>query len=320
MYYSEVDIPGLLICSYKRYGSLAKILDSPALSFFPSITVAIDGVDEPEESEFLKLRYQEVISQSKFAGRIIVSQSEHHLGLYHGMRRSIDVAFERYETCVVLEEDCMPSKNIPRFISELDIQHKDLIRESHVCLSRHVPRNYFSGALTYTKYPFVWGWMASRDTWSKSRIEADELNRTRVLDALQKIPGTHKNFQDHWIKMFDACVDVSIARKSGNLDNLDKENGFISWALNSWATPYTLAYWTQNEAKPAIRPQNNFIRNVGFDSLATHTFRRPRIARTIDFLPHSVSGDPLKSKSELDLREDQEIFGISRSPRLEEFK
>lgn len=320
MYYSEVDIPGLLICSYKRYGSLAKILDSPALSFFPSITVAIDGVDDPEEREFLKSRYQEVISQSKFADRIIVSQSEHHLGLYRGMRRSIDIAFERYETCVVLEEDCMPSKNVPSFISELQIHHKNLIRESHVCLSRHVPRNYLSGALTHTKYPFVWGWMTSRDIWAKSRVEADELNRADVLNVLQKIPGSHKNFQDHWIKMFDACVDVSIARKNGNLNSLDKENGFISWSLNSWATPYTLAYWTQNEAKPAIRPQNNFIRNIGFDSLATHTFRRPRHARSIDFRPHSISSDSPESVTELDFWEDQHIFGIARSQQPKEFK
>jgi hypothetical protein len=120
--------------------------------------------------------------------------------------------------------------------------------------------------------------------------------------------------------MFDACSLVATARNAGRLDRLDQTDRFISWALNSWATPYTLAYWTQNESQSAIRPHSNFIRNVGFDSRASHTYRRPRHARRIDYFGIKTSNHPPVSIEEFDQWEDQEIFGIEKSSTLKENK
>lgn len=305
--------PGLLICGYKRPDNLAKILKSPVLEFFPSILISLDVIQDLRKRQELKDVYQTLISKSKYSSKISISFGDEHLGLYRGMRRGIDRAFESYETCVVLEEDCFPSKHLPKFIDEISRRHQDLMLGSHICLSRHIKRDLFSGLLSNTKYPFVWGWLTSREVWEKSRVEADTLNRADVLSALKNLPGSHENFQIHWMKMFDACSVVATARNSGHLDRLDETDRFISWALNSWATPYTLAYWTRNESRPAIRPHSNFIRNVGFDSRASHTFRRPKHARGFDRFFTETSNLIPMSINEFDEWEDQEIFGINKS-------
>jgi len=310
--------PGLLICGYKRPDSLAKILSSPALEYFSSILISLDVVHDLSERDLISNIYKNLISESKHSKKITISSGQNHLGLYYGMRRAIDLAFERFETCVILEEDCVPSRHLPKFIEDLCDKHQGLILKSHVCFSRHVKRDYFSGSLTNTKYPFVWGWLTSREVWSKSRVEADKLNRDVVLTALRRVPGSHENFQNHWMKMFDACSLVAKARNTGGLDGLDQTDRFISWALNSWATPYTLAYWTQNESLPAIRPHSNFIRNIGFDKRASHTFRRPRHARRIDYFGIETSNSLPISIVEFDRWEDQEIFGIEKSINLKE--
>ena len=310
--------PGLLICGHKRPDNLAKLLKSRALEFFPSIMISLDVVQDLRKRQELVDVYLALISNSKYSSKITISTSEEHLGLYHGMRRGIDRAFESYNTCVILEEDCVPSRLLPKFIEEISTRHQNLMLESHICLSRHIKRDLFSGLLSNTKYPFVWGWLTSKEVWEKSRVEADVLNREDVLSALKSLPGSHENFQSHWMRMFDACSVVATARNSGHLDRLDQSDRFISWALNSWATPYTLAYWTRNESRPAIRPHSNFIRNVGFDNRASHTFRRPKHARGVDrFFTETSSSIPM-SINEFDEWEDQEIFGIKKSSDLRE--
>jgi hypothetical protein len=313
-----VEIPGLLVCGYNRPDNLAKMLKSPALEIFSSILISLDVVQDSRKSAVLAETYRDVISSSKYSSKISISSSQNHEGLYYGMRRAIDLAFEKFETCVILEEDCIPSSHLPSYIQEMCTIHHDLILQSHICLSRHVKRNQFSGMLSNTKYPFVWGWFTSREVWAKSRVEAHELNRADVLTALRKVPGSHENFQDHWLKMFDACSLIATARNSGRLDSLDQTDRFISWALNSWATPYTLAYWTKNDARPAIRPHSNFIHNIGFDKRASHTFRRPRHARRIDLFGIETSSALPISIEEYDQWEDQEIFGIEKSSTSKE--
>ena len=312
--------PGLVVCGYKRPDNLAKILTSPALEFFPSILISLDVVQDFNERTALEKVYRNLISKSSHSAKITLSLSEAHLGLYSGMRRAIDLGFESYDTCVILEEDCIPSRNLPKFIAELCTNHQDLILKSHVCLSRHVKRNYLSGSLTNTKYPFVWGWLTSREVWLKSRVEADKLNRDEVFAALRRVPGSHRNFQNHWLRMYDACSQVATARNAGRLDGLDQTDRFVSWALNSWATPYTLAYWTQNEAQSAIRPHSNFIHNIGFDNRASHTFRRPKHARRIDYFGIETSNSRPVSIDEFDRWEDVKIFGIEKSKDLKEHK
>ena len=314
-----MNVPGLVVCGYKRPDKLAKILNSSALEYFPSILISLDVVPDLTEGKLLAKVYRDLISGSKYSNKISVSSGKTHAGLYHGMRRAIDTAFERFESCVILEEDCVPSRHLPRFIDELIDRHQNLILESHVCLSRHVKRDGFSGLLTKTKYPFVWGWLTSREVWAKSRVEANDLNRNEVSSALRKVPGSHENFQIHWLRMFDACSIVATARQTGRLDSLDQTDRYISWAFKSWATPYTLAYWTQNESRAAIRPPSNLIRNIGFDDRASHTFRRPKHARRIDcFGIETSSGSPV-SIEEFDLWEDKEIFGIQKSNPVKEF-
>jgi len=315
-----VGIPGLLICGYKRPDNLAKILSSSALEYFPSILISLDIVQDLGDRDSIANIYKNLISNSRHSKKITISSGQNHLGLYYGMRRAIDLAFERFESCVILEEDCVPSRNLPRFIEDLRTKHQDLIVKSHLCLSRHVKRDNFSGLLTKTKYPFVWGWLTSREVWAKSRVEANTLNRDDVVTALRKVPGSHESFQNHWLRMFDACSLVATARNSGHLSGLDQTDHFISWALNSWATPYTLAYWTQNESQPAVRPHSNFIRNVGFDNRASHTFRRPRHARRIDLFRIDTSSALPNSIEEYDRLEDLEIFGIENSSKLKEDK
>lgn len=305
---------GVLVCAYRRISELSIILNSNSLNIFPLIIVSFDKPSESTtENEFLRLKQMQVIANSRYADRIVVREAQSHLGLHDAVRGALDFAFEKVDYCLVLEEDCIPSDFLGEYIEKILKLDSTLLQKSHFCLSRHVPT--VSSELSKTKYPFVWGWFASETTWRKNRILAHEIDPDEFRFNLATLEGSNRPFFNYWMNMFYACREISLARINDDLGNLNKSNGFISWAANSWATPYTLAHWMGGSTSFSVRPPFNLIENVGFGDLATHTRVRPLHARRLD-APRAFSTNFEIRKYELDLWEDVHIFGIQNQMKV----
>jgi hypothetical protein len=298
---------GVLICGFERLSSLKKILDSDFLDSFQNVLISLDGT----ESSAIRSLQLEIIGKSRVANRVVLRNQEVNQGLYLAMRRAIDWAFSQLDFCVILEEDCIPSKHASRYLMSHLNSTKNI--DMHLNFSRHAPRNFLNKQASECKYPFVWGWGASRSIWERSRFITSDLDRDKFHYSLDRIAPGNLAFSQFWMNMFDASFKISMVREGLSEVLLDESNGFIAWNLNSWATPYTLSYWSNNVNPKSIRPPFNMIKNVGFDALATHSKRKPKHARRLSklFIPSAEKSlEVLKLEAHSDEWEDAHIFGI----------
>lgn len=277
------------------------------------MVIGLDGPNGAPGDAAIRNEVFQVINSSKLNSTPVIYEANKNLGLYESMRRSLDIAFGLYSNLTVLEEDCIPSSDTSEYLKFIRSNLSNEFKSYHVCLSRHVPAPIFrkSQNVSFTKYPFVWGWNANEEVWVRSRGLVSEIDSNAFSNKMGSNPSWNPKIENFWLTMLDACKDVENARINGTLDQLDLTIGLRRWAHKSWATPYTINYWMNSEKVLAIRPPVNLIENIGFDAAATHTKKRA---------PHAMKFGKLKLISvaiketfmeEFDLTEDRLVFGVN---------
>jgi Glycosyltransferase like family 2 len=300
----------VLITTYRRPEKLSRVLDSDLVRNADNLVISIDGINGDPGDEILRKKVLEVISAAHLKDSVEIIESSNHLGLYSAMHRALDYAFAKFSRVTVLEEDCVPSPQTEFYLQQL--QDFRNLKNMHICLSRHVKIRRFSkfGRVTITKYPFVWGWNASREVWERSRGGVVTIDEDQFRHKLRELPSWHPNFEKFWFDMLYSCQDVEKARNSGNLETMDLSIGMRNRVKNSWATPYTINYWLQSGVTGAVRPPINLIANIGFGNQASHTKRKPAHARAIDGKKLGRLGFLDADQQHLNRIEDLKVFGI----------
>jgi hypothetical protein len=305
----------ILIAAYRRPASLKILLDTDLIKNAHNLIIGIDGTDGTEEDLLLREKVLQTINDAHLKKSPEIYESVKKLGLYAGMRRNLDYAFNKYSEVTVLEEDCIPHKDTGDYIKWFRETISKEYENYHVCLSRHIPSrfdDFRKKRITKTKYPFVWGWNATSEVWHRSRGLVGEIAPERFLLKMRSYPHWNEKIEKFWLIMLQSCKDVEKARNNQSLEELDLSVGLRRWAYKSWATPYTLNYWMNSYEIAAIRPPVNLIENIGFGNDATHTIKKP---------PHALSSRSVNLNNvrfdidsilDLDLTEDRIVFGVKR--------
>ena len=303
----------ILIAAYRRPASLKVLLDTDLVKNADNLIIGIDGTDGTIEDSILREEVMQVINDSHLKTTPEVYESEEKLGLYGGMRRNLDYAFNKFSEVTVLEEDCIPHKDTGAYIKWFRGTISKEYENYHVCLSRHIPSlfdQFRTKRITKTKYPFVWGWNATSEVWNRSRGLVHEIEPERFVLKMQTYPHWNEDIEKFWLVMLQSCKDVEEARNNNSLEEIDLTIGLRRWAHKSWATPYTLNYWMNSPEIAAIRPPVNLIKNIGFGNNATHTIKKPPHAMNFKGVNLSDVRLNLNSKLDLDLTEDKLVFGV----------
>jgi hypothetical protein len=149
----------------------------------------------------------------------------------------------------VLEDDTVPDPSFFRFVSELLEKYRDDPKVGAVCGNNYDdPKDWPENAsYRFTRYHHSWGW----GTWKRAWACFD-----REEKLLAEIPALKR---ENWIKLsrkewayWERCFHRTYARK-----------------LDAWDYRWTLSLWMNHMT--CIIPQVNLVRNIGFDSQATHT-------------------------------------------------
>lgn len=277
-----------------------------------NVIIGLDGPNQEPEDAAIRNEVYQAINASKLRSTPVVYEATKNLGLYEAMRSNLDYAFGLHSNLTVLEEDCIPSDSTSDYLRFVRTSLSNKLKNYHVCLSRHVPRSILrkSQSVSLTKYPFVWGWNANDDVWLRSRGLVSGIDSNVFSNKMSTHPSWNSKIEKFWLVMLESCKDVETARINGDLDQLDLSVGLRRWAHKSWATPYTINYWMNSEEVLAIRPPVNLIENIGFDSSATHTIKRPPHAMKIGKLDLNTSVLQESNIKKFDLIEDRLVFGI----------
>lgn len=172
--------------------------------------------------------------------------NELNLGCKIAVSGAIKWFFNNVEFGIVLEDDCVPDLSFFKFCEELLVKYKDDTRIGII-----TGRNENSNHLFETSYNFatagsIWGWASWKRVISQYNVD-DKL----ILE----------NFQEN---IYDAT-----------LDKFERKRLFhqLKWVfedhLNTW--DYQFHSMLKLNSMLYIVPSYNLIKNIGFNSQATHT-------------------------------------------------
>jgi hypothetical protein len=234
----------LLVIGYQRTDSVVEILDSAISSGVSHVLISIDAPKYRDQSSMNNsLNLRNIVSSYEDKFEVVqIRFLEYNLGCAVHVLNSIDWAFESVEELVVLEDDCIPSKDFFHFVNDgFEIMHLQP-EIALICGSQHVPIELCPDAYYKSKYSLTWGWATTKSSWGAFKISMFSTGGDIKLNLFD-LDFERIYWQEGCRRAFEGYVDV-------------------------WDTP--LVYYLQTSDKYALLPQQNLITNIGDDSLATH--------------------------------------------------
>lgn len=170
-----------------------------------------------------------------------------NLGCKLAVSSGIDWFFEYEEQGIILEDDCLPSQSFFWYCEELLNKFSVDSRIFHIDGSNFAAKSdQIDSGYFFSRYALIWGWATWRRAWKFYKLELPSLAEIKSKRLLKSYFGSNQA-EKYWIK------NLELVR-----------GGFDTWDYQ-WF--YTL--WSQNGL--VIRPNVNLVKNIGFDSNATHT-------------------------------------------------
>lgn len=234
-----------IVFTYNRSWHTKQVLDALSQNYeLPEkLFIFQDGMKKKEHAEEWK-KVNSLIKKVDFCPvEIIVS--EKNKGLAKSIMSGINYVIQNYDAIIVLEDDCVPSKNFIGFMNQA------LHRYENVQNVYSVTGYAYTDELNDRKYdaffigkPFSWGWGTWKNRWADftpdpkdlSEILADE-NKSRQLS----IWGNN-------------LPQMMIDQRNGKND---------SWAV----------YWALhviNRMGFCLVPHESLIKNIGMDGTGVH--------------------------------------------------
>jgi hypothetical protein len=171
-----------------------------------------------------------------------------NLGCKKNIETGLNWVFEREESGIILEDDCLPNLDFFRFCEEMLLKYKDDPKIFSIT-GNNFQNNKIRGNGSYyvSKYMHCWGWATWRRAW-------------KGYDGDLSFWPTWKN-SPKW----DAIHSSSAESRYW----LDIFEGVYLKKIDSWAYPWLASSWYFGGN--TITPNVNLVKNMGFGSGATNT-------------------------------------------------
>lgn len=237
----------VLMLTYNRADLFKKSLSS-VLSIMPKrIYIFNDGPKSNPQDIVKVYEVRKLIQNIKTKSIIIKNFNKYNLGCKKSNLKAIDWFFSKEKEGIIIEDDCIASREFFSFTSEMLNKYKDNNRIFCISGSNFQKEKLSNESYYFSKYNHCWGWATWRDRW---RLNDDKISFWPKFKKSKEWGKLHKNKieQKYWNKIFK------------NVYN-DK--------MDSWAYPWTLSVWKQKGL--TITPNVNLVKNIGFGKQSTHS-------------------------------------------------
>ena len=238
-----------------------------------SLYIAADGPRDGVAGDAeLCLQTRSIINQIDWECDVKTMFRDKNVGCKLGPCSAIDWVFAEKESCIILEDDCVPSVSFFKYCEELLERYRDnerifMISGNNFLLSEHKIRDSYY----FSRYHFIWGWATWRRAWRNFDISMKQWNASSTnwpgVDYLNNME------KKYWHNIY------SVAQA-------DK--------LNEW--DYKWAFAMHLNTGLSICPAENLVTNIGDGNNATHT--KNNFALQVN-LPHNEIRFPLTHPDEL---------------------
>lgn len=212
--------------------------------------VAADG-PRPDRQTDLPLcsRTRSVIEQVDWDCQVFTLLRRENLGCKYAVSSAITWFFEHEPEGIVLEDDCVPNWSFFRFCDELLERYRNEARVTAICGANfqkgawHPAESYY-----FSRNTHVWGWASWRRAWNRYDVEMKGWPVFTATNKLKEIFPESWAARYFWMRLLS---DVA----AGKVDTWDYQ-----WTWTSW-----------QHGGVSILPARNLVKNIGFNSEATHT-------------------------------------------------
>jgi hypothetical protein len=237
----------VLMLTYNRADLFKKSLSS-VLSIMPKrIYIFNDGPKSNPQDIVKVYEVRKLIQNIKTKSIIIKNFNKYNLGCKKSNLKAIDWFFSKEKEGIIIEDDCIASREFFSFTSEMLNKYKDNNRIFCISGSNFQKEKLSNESYYFSKYNHCWGWATWRDRW---RLNDDKISFWPKFKKSKEWGKLHKNKieQKYWNKIFKNVYN-------GKMD--------------SWAYPWTLSVWKQKGL--TITPNVNLVKNIGFGKQSTHS-------------------------------------------------
>lgn len=175
--------------------------------------------------------------------------ADKNLGLKSRVSSGLNWVFERVETAIILEDDCLAHSDFFRFCDSLLERYVNDPKVAVITgnnFQNGQPRG--SASYYFSKYSHCWGWATWRRSWQYYQGDLFFWPVLKNSDTWKKMVPD-KIESNYWSRIFD--------------------NVYSNRINSSWAYPWLCCVWF-NQGLTAT-PNVNLVSNIGFGENSTHT-------------------------------------------------
>ena len=251
------DIP-ITFFIYKRFKKTQYIFDQIRKIKPKFLFIIADGPKNKNEQYACK-KTRDIIKQIDWDCDLQTCFSDVNLGLNKRFFSGFEWLFERVEESIILEDDTLPHDYFFEFCKDLLIKYKNnpkigIISGSNLGVEVDQNTSY-----SFSHMAFIWGWATWKRTWNlidKDMNNLDNFIKEKKIDSFS----------------FSAKAKSKIIKNFYDI----RDN-----KVNTWDTQFLFSL-LDNQLLNVI-PHFNLIKNIGFDSDATHTLNRLSYFNMIKF-------------------------------------
>jgi hypothetical protein len=211
--------------------------------------VIADGPRLERDGEAAKCHEtRQIIEGVDWECEVFKNYSDVNLGCRDRVSSGLNWVFDRVESAIILEDDCVPHQSFFPFCQEMLAKYIDDERIMVVAGDNYqFGKSRTNYSYYFSRYNHCWGWATWKRAWQHYDRDMNcwpEVRDGKLLDSILDDPISIQ----HWEKIF--------------YDTYHNRN-------NSWAYRWTLSCWVQSGL--TILPDVNLVSNIGFGMGATHT-------------------------------------------------
>jgi hypothetical protein len=230
-----------------------------------SIYFSADGPRVSNEKDLQKLNLckQMIATEIDWACNLHFNYSEKNYGCDQFVPKAIDWFFSNEEAGIVLEDDCLISKDFYTFSSILLDKYAADDRVMSISASNFQSKEWGEGDYYFSRYPANWAWATWRRAWQHFDFSMQDLDQFTAPDGGFNRIKLSSEERRYWLRFF--C-------------------GLQSGKYTFWDAKWLYSIWKRNGI--AITPNFNLSTNIGYGESATHTKDRTQT--------HAIPIDPLR--------------------------
>lgn len=190
---------------------------------------------------------RQIVNEIDWPCEVETNYSETNLGCKHRVSSGLDWAFERSESLIILEDDCLPHPSFFGYCEQLLDRFANDERIMMISGDNFQPEQHSDHSYYFSRWSHIWGWASWRRAWKHFDVNVSTWPSTKLANELRPVFGSDEEYQ-HWCGVLDS-------QHAGEID--------------TWDFPWQYACWQQRGL--TVLPEKNLISNIGFGADATHT-------------------------------------------------